>query len=371
MLPGLVSILMPAYNGEVYIQQAIESVTAQTYPNWELIVVDDGSTDNTAKILAAYKDPRIQYTYQENRGQAAALNRGLDLAQGEYITTLDTDDWYSPNSLLDRASFLDKNSEFGVVYGDGYYCDVTGKVLQRFSQYRIGNIDGDVYDILIATPFFGTGGNVMVRREVFETYQIRYDESIVWCQDYDIYIRIAEKAAFGVVDTVTIWYRLHEANMTMAMPRGRRLESLIRTKFKVLASPRFEATPTPHKIEFFYKLLAQDLQGRLEDQTTVIEHTQFRTLPKKQQARLMRLVANDYLLRGEHVEFARSCLRKAGALVPYDPKTASSAMVAYLPPTITKFALQWRRKMNLQKKDTDHSPFEMITGTSPKGERAH
>ena len=112
--PVLVSVLMPAYDGEAYIQQAIESVIAQTYPNWELIVVDDGSTDNTAGIVATYEDPRIRYTYQENRGQAAALNRGLDLAQGEYVTTLDTDDWFTPNSLLDRARFLDDHPEYGV-----------------------------------------------------------------------------------------------------------------------------------------------------------------------------------------------------------------------------------------------------------------
>ena len=216
----LVSIIMPAYNGEIFIKEAVESVVAQTYSNWELIVVDDGSTDNTASIIKAYEDPRIRYVYQENRGQAAALNRGLDLARGDYITTLDTDDWFTNNSIADRVQFLNQEHEIGVVYGDGIYCDVDGKPLMSFSENRVGDVVGDVYDVIISAPFFGTGGNVMVRRDVFENYHIRYDESLVWCQDYDIYIRIAEKVAFGVIGTAIIWYRLHEANMTMSMPIG-------------------------------------------------------------------------------------------------------------------------------------------------------
>src|SRR5215510_7816825 len=99
MESSLVSVIMPAYNGERFIKQAIESVFAQTYPNWELIVVDDGSTDNTVQIISSFADSRIVYIHQENRGQAAALNHGLGIARGKYITTLDVDDWLTPNSL--------------------------------------------------------------------------------------------------------------------------------------------------------------------------------------------------------------------------------------------------------------------------------
>ena len=106
-VPARVSIVMPAYNGGAFIGQAINSVLNQTYPNWELIVVDDGSTDNTADLVAGYKDPRVRYVYQRNAGQAAALNRGLDLAEGEFVTTLDTDDWLSSDSLSCRVDYLD------------------------------------------------------------------------------------------------------------------------------------------------------------------------------------------------------------------------------------------------------------------------
>ena len=128
----LVSIIMPAYNGEKFIDQAINSVIDQTYDNWELIVIDDGSQDGTKEIVQNYKDPRIRYFYQYNQGQAAALNKGLDLARGEFITTLDVDDWYTPTSLEDRIEFLISYPQFGAVYADGYYCDIHGNPIMLF-----------------------------------------------------------------------------------------------------------------------------------------------------------------------------------------------------------------------------------------------
>src|SRR5262245_60329647 len=113
MQAGLVSIIMPAYNGERFITQAIDSLLAQTYTYWELVVVDDGSTDATANVVSSFDDPRIRYVAQENRGQAAALNHGLRLAKGEYVTTLDVDDWLTTNSLADRVAFLKQHPDFG------------------------------------------------------------------------------------------------------------------------------------------------------------------------------------------------------------------------------------------------------------------
>lgn len=357
-LPGLVSIIMPAYNGENYIQQAIESVLSQTYSNWELIIVDDGSTDHTAEIVRRYADSRIQSIYQENGGQASALNRGLDLANGEYMTTLDTDDWYTNNSLQDRVDFLNNHPEFGAVYGDGFYCDENGMILKRFSEYRIGNVSGDVYDVLIQTPFFGTGANVMIRREVLENFHIRYDVSIFWCQDLDLYIRVAEKCEFGVVDSLIVWYRIHKANMTMSAPQGRRLESLMRTKHKVLSSPRFELVQIPSKVAFFFQFLTVDLQGQPSDQETVIIERSFLSLPKPEQAKLMRLVGNQYLL-GEKTRFAKDWLLRAWRTAPFDVKTLLSVIVANLSPALVKFIVGWWRRSHGHN-IVNRSPFEMV-----------
>src|SRR5258707_9363446 len=122
----LVSVLMPVFNGEVFIAEAIGSVLDQTYPHWELVVVDDGSTDSTAKIVREIGDTRIRYVYQRNRGQAAALNQGLRVACGEFVTTVYADDCLTPNSLADRVAYLEQNGDDGAVYGDGFYCDAKG-----------------------------------------------------------------------------------------------------------------------------------------------------------------------------------------------------------------------------------------------------
>lgn len=351
---------MPAYNGEAFIRQAIESVLQQSYPNWELIVVDDGSTDGTADRVNSIGEPRIRYTYQENRGQAAALNTGLDLARGDYVTTLDVDDWFTKDSLFERVKFLDQNPDFGAVYGDGYYCDLDGKPLQRFSQFRIGDVSGDVYDILIAAPFFGTGGNVLVRREILDRNQIRYDESIIWCQDYDFYIRVAEVAPFGLINTVTIWYRLHDSNMTMSVPSERRLESLMRTKVKVLESARFNSVCVPDRVRFFHNLLIHDLSGRKEDQAQILENPHFRSLPENQQARLLRLVANSYLIAGTHAEYAKGNLKKALVLDPRDPKNIAANILAQLHPGLIKYAVNFWRNLRTRNEPALGSPFDKI-----------
>lgn len=359
----LVSVIMPAYNGGKYIRRAIESVLAQTYSKLELIIVDDGSTDNTASIIRAYEDPRIRYIYQKNRGQAAALNRGLDLAQGAYITTLDVDDWFTPISISERVNFLDLHPEFGVVYGDGMYCEIDGKPLMRFSEYRVGDVVGDVYDVLINNPFFGTGGNVMVRRNVFDKYNIRYDESIVWCQDYDIYIRIAEHVSFGVIDAVTIWYCLHETNMTMTMPTEIRFESYLRMKNKVLASPRFLKISTSFKVEFFYnQILTCGLAHRLDDQMALAKDDHFRSLPRQQQAWLLRLAANHYISIGENAEFARTLLGNAWSLQPINPKTILSLILAYLNPDLAKWITKKWQQLNTEEYGYK-SPISMIKKT--------
>jgi len=357
VLLGTVSIVMPVYNGESFIGQAITSVLSQNYPKWELVVVDDGSTDSTARVVGEYSDPRIRYTYQKNRGQTAALNKGLELARGEFITTLDADDWLSPDSLKLRVEFLTKHPNFGVVYGDGIYTDENGKPLLRFTEQMPAGVQGDVYDPLIVSPFYGTGAAVMVRRDVIEGGNIRYDEAIVWCQDWDIYIRMAEKNKFGFINEIIVYYRLHGGGMTMTMPTGRRLDSLIRLRYKVLTSERIRTVAIKQKAAYFYDFLIKDLHGRIDDQTKVFLCEEFRGLPDKQQARLLRLTAIRYLLDGENIHISKKWLRQAWKFTPLDPKS----FVAYFAVVINhdlarKLIGTWQSSHN---QSGQKSPFEL------------
>lgn len=357
-MPSVVSIIMPVLNGDRYIGAAIESVIAQSHAHWELLVVDDGSTDGTAGIVQSFNDPRIRYTYQENRGQAAALNRGLDLARGEYITTLDADDTYPLQSLKDRVAWLDMHPTYGGVYGNGYYCDELGQPVLTFEEYRSVTPTGDIYDHLIVSPLFAAGANVMQRRSAVEQYNLRYDETIVWCQDWDFYIRLAEHTMFGYVDTISVNYRIHMTNMTTKMPEGQRLESLIRTKHKVLNGPRLSTLSMQRKSEFFYSLLVVILCGRVNDQFQVIDHPQFHALPKLEQSRLLRLMANEYVLSGEQVQVARKWLRSSWKLAPLDFKTGLVAVSSIFSISLARAAITaWRGVQD--KGPAIPSPFQL------------
>ncbi len=356
-IPGLVSILMPVFNGEEYLRQAIQSVLAQDYASWELVVVDDGSTDATARIVAETSDPRIRYTYQENRGQTASLNRGLELAQGEYITTLDADDWLPVNSLSVRCQILAQSPELGVVYGDGMYRDGEGNEMLRFSEQMPAGIHGDVFDTLIVSPFYGTGAAVMLRRKILDQYAIRYDEQIVWCQDWDFYIRLAEITGFGFTPEITINYRIHSGGMTITMPSGRRLESLIRLRKKAMASSRFERVSIEQKAAFFYDYLLHDLHGRTDDQTQVFESPQFTGLPVRQQSRLLRLTAIEYLLENQQIEAAKKWLRAAWQRSPGDLKSLAAFLISVIHPLLTQKVLgRWHAAHN---QANLKSPFEV------------
>jgi glycosyltransferase involved in cell wall biosynthesis len=357
MQTGLVSIIMPVYNGEQYLRQAIESALAQSYPQWELVVVDDGSTDQTAAIVNTYTDARVRYTYQANRGQAAALNRGLELAQGEFVTTLDADDWLDPDSLRQRMACLVDHPEFGVAYGDGVYCNAAGEAVLRFTEHMPSGVEGDVYDTLIVSPFYGTGAAVLVRREVIQQGQVYYDDTIVWCQDWDFYIRLAEKAGFGFVPAVAIFYRLHSAGMTLTMPGGRRLESLLRLRFKVLASPRFLQVSEEQKAAFFYDFLLKDLYGRVAEQERVFASPGFASLSSYQASRLLRLTAIEYLLKLEQIPTVRRWLLAAWKRKPFEPRNALAAVLSYLSPSLAKsVVLRWKQSLGLSQQA---SPFEM------------
>ncbi len=361
MCSALVSVIMPAFNGERFIDQAIASMMTQSYHDWELIVVDDGSTDGTAEKVCALADSRIKYVFQPNQGQTVALNHGLRLARGDFVTTLDVDDWFSCDSLRDRARFLLDHPDIGVVYGDGVYCDEEGHELFRFSERMPTGVQGDVYEILIVSPFYGTGAGVMIRQTILDQLHLRYDESIVWCQDWDFYIRLAERQAFGYVDPVIINYRVHPSGMTLSMNQGKRLDSLIRLRRKVMGGARFNSVSVDQRCAFFYDFLIKDLSGRIDDQEAVFESGQFKKLPAHQQSRLIRLAADVYLRQDEHPDVVRRWFRMAWRRAPGNLKTGAVTALSTLSPGLAKSAVEkWQRRQAVEE---SVSPFEL--GSEP------
>ena len=123
-----VSVIIPVYNGAKFIKNAIDSVIDQTNQNFEIIVIDDGSTDNTPNILKGYGD-KIRYNTQENKGQAHAINQGLEMSEGEYIAYLDSDDMYYPEKLEEQLKYFYNHPDVSLVYSDRCHIDSSEKYI--------------------------------------------------------------------------------------------------------------------------------------------------------------------------------------------------------------------------------------------------
>jgi len=159
-----VSVIIPTYNCVNYLLSAMESVFAQTYQDFEVIVVDDGSTDGTREVLSPYTD-KIKYIYQENRGVSSARNRGVRESVGEYIAFLDADDvWVGEDKLSIQVDVLERNEKVGLVYGKMAMVDSSGK------QYGIKpeKTVGPTFKELIETGGHIPTSTVLVRKKCFE-----------------------------------------------------------------------------------------------------------------------------------------------------------------------------------------------------------
>jgi len=316
-----VSVITPVYNGAKYLGPALDSVLAQTMRSWELIVVDDGSTDATPDLLQRYTDPRIVKVRQEHSGEAAARNAGLRCATGEYVGFLDADDLLLPNALADLTAFLEQHPACDVVYADGYVRDENERYVTRLSDYRPGRYTGDVLEPMTLTSCVISLTCLLARRATIEERDISFDRQLVIGPDWDFCIQLARHGRFGYLDVLTCVYRVHQTNITRTSGRHRRDEDLILVRAKVLNAAWFSELSVPTRRQLCYQLLIDLLTGQPGRQRAVMESQPFRSLPVVEQAALVRHVAAAYILRGTENEFALHCLREAQRLRPRDRKT--------------------------------------------------
>lgn len=168
----LVSIITPCYNGEAFLDRYFNSVLSQTYTNLELIFINDGSNDRTEEIALSYREKleargiEFIYEYQENAGQAAALNRGLKLFKGDYIVWPDSDDVITPASIEEKVNFLLKNRDVQMVRSNGLFIDETTGDKRRISNERHSEKE-DIFKDLLLLKTFGQSGCYMISKELF------------------------------------------------------------------------------------------------------------------------------------------------------------------------------------------------------------
>jgi glycosyltransferase involved in cell wall biosynthesis len=213
-LPILVSVIIPAYNQSDYLGIAIQSVLDQTYQDIEILVIDDGSTDDTRKVANRFSDPRIKYIYQANKGLSGARNTGIRNSAGEYLTFLDSDDLFLPEKINLLASFLNSQTEIGFVAGQAIPIDEHG---QRIGNLFDNPIPKDPSKLLLGNPLHV--GSVMLRRSWQEKIGY-FDESLRSYEDWDMWLRLAISGCkMGWVAQPVSKYRFHSKQMVRNSPK--------------------------------------------------------------------------------------------------------------------------------------------------------
>ena len=210
----LISVIIPCYNSERFVERAINSVLAQTCKEYEIIVIDDGSTDRTAEKVRAY-GPAVRYLHQKNRGLPAARNTGIAIAQGEYIALLDDDDWWVPEKLERQIAVLSSHPEAALVYCDARVVYENGDAEELFlAQYDYGITPpaGFVREQLLAHNFILPSTVMMVRSKLNEV--CGFDEEFLAVEDWDLWLRMASRWQVQVVRDALIFRREGSHNMT-------------------------------------------------------------------------------------------------------------------------------------------------------------
>lgn len=202
-----ISVIIPAYNAEITIAETIQSVQQQTFPDFELIVINDGSKDKTVEIVESIQDERLQIFSYENGGLPVARNRGISHATGEFITFLDADDLWTADKLERQLLALEQNPEAGVAYSWTCFMDVDeqGKPLSFLPSPRYA-FAGNVYEKLLVSDFIHSGSNTLIRRRAIDSAG-EFDPTLKSCEDWDYWLRLAAGWHFVVVPKHQILYR--------------------------------------------------------------------------------------------------------------------------------------------------------------------
>lgn len=201
----LISVVLPVFNGELFLAQAIQNIKNQQYHPLEIIVIDDGSTDRTAEIAQEFQD-EIRYIYQPNQGPSIARNRGIEISRGEAIAFLDVDDLWDRGVLIQFAEYLIAHPEVEIVQG----------LIQRMQMEHLPSENNTFQFKPIFEPYqFINLGSALYRRSVFEKVGL-FDPKLFDNEDTDWYIRAWENDIRKVViPRVMLYYRKHDRNMTL------------------------------------------------------------------------------------------------------------------------------------------------------------
>jgi hypothetical protein len=208
-----VSVIIASYNViPEWFSEAIESVFSQTYHDFETIVVDSSSDNTVAEIVEKYGN-RMAYHYQEPKGPSAALNLGIRMSNGQYITFVDADDIWLPKKLELQVELFEKQPDLGLVYSDLYTIDAKGRIFGLVSKLGL-NSTNKLEQLFVAGTLI-TKSTVMARRDCLESLGC-FDETMLACEDYDMWLRMAARFKLGYIDIPLAKWRSHKGNWSLS-----------------------------------------------------------------------------------------------------------------------------------------------------------
>ncbi len=211
-VPEMVSVIIPVYNSEMYLQESFDSVLKQTFKNYEIIAVDDGSTDRTKEIIQQFY-PMVRYIFQGNGGAAKARNTGIREAKGDFIAFLDADDIWLPTKLQKQIDYFRQHPDVDFTFTENSLFNEKGiivKTLRKKERLMKGDIVRNIFwKSYVATP------TVMVKRRVFQEIG-KFDESLITAEDDNLWLRIAMRFKIGLIDEPLVLVRVREKSLTQA-----------------------------------------------------------------------------------------------------------------------------------------------------------
>lgn len=260
----VISVIMPAYNAEHTILAAINSVQQQTFSDFELIVINDGSSDKTLEIVKKITDDRLKVFSYNNAGAAVARNRGLAHATGEFIAFLDADDLWTTDKLELQLTALQKHPEVGVAYSWTTFVDEKGDFL--YLQPPV-YFEGNVYSQLLVKSFLSCGSIPLIRRQAIESIGI-FDPDLKSAHDWDYWIRLAAQWSYVLIPKYQVFYRQTSGSITSKIE--------LREKYDCLAIEKaFQAAPLelqclkPQTLANLYQHLARLYISRRRDANSI------------------------------------------------------------------------------------------------------
>ncbi|MCS3158304.1 glycosyltransferase [Phocaeicola dorei] len=199
----IVTVLMPVYNAEKYLAEAINSILNQTFTNYELLIINDGSTDKSEEIILKYSDKRIRYIKNDkNIRLVATLNKGIELAKGKYIARMDADDISVPTRLEKQITLLENNEDIGVC---GSFLYVFGENIRNYIAKKPLTDIGIKSALLVQNPLGHP--NVTIRKSILIKHHIRYDERFYRMEDWGLWITLMNKCKYANIPEILLQYR--------------------------------------------------------------------------------------------------------------------------------------------------------------------